>query len=69
MAKYTYISQENPDKNISQQLAYEYKCFPSFGTKVRGFNPGRSCQIFQGEKNPQHAFLGWEVKACPMSQI
>ena len=26
----------------------------AFGTKVRGFEPGRSRRIFQGEKNPQH---------------
>ena len=29
----------------------------AFGTQVRGFKAGRSRQIFQGEKNPQHAFL------------
>jgi hypothetical protein len=29
----------------------------AFGTQVRGFKPGRSRRIFQGEKNPQHAFL------------
>ena len=28
-----------------------------FGTQVREFKPGRSRRIFQGEKNPQHAFL------------
>jgi hypothetical protein len=29
----------------------------SFRTKVRGFKPGQSSRNFQGEKNPQHAFL------------
>ena len=43
----------------------------AFGTQVRGFKPGRSRQIFQGEKkNPQHASLPKGSKAvCPMSQI
>ena len=41
-----------------------------FGTQVRGFKPGRSRQIFKGEKNPQHVFLRRGSKAvCPMSQI
>jgi hypothetical protein len=40
------------------------------GTRVRGFKPGRSRQIFSGEKNPQHAFLRKGSKAvCPISQI
>ena len=40
----------------------------AFGTQVRGFKPGRSRRIFQGEKNPQHAFLRKGNKAiCPMS--
>ena len=34
------------------------------GTQDRGFDPGR---IF-GRKNPQHAFLGGEVKPSPMSR-
>ena len=38
------------------------------GTKDRGFEPGRSRRIFRA-KNPQHAFLGGEVKPSPMSQI
>jgi hypothetical protein len=29
----------------------------AFGTQVRGFKPGRSRRIFQGEKIPQGAFL------------
>jgi hypothetical protein len=41
----------------------------AFGTQVRGFKPGRNRRILQGEKNPQHALLGREIKACPMSQI
>jgi hypothetical protein len=41
-----------------------------FGTRVRGFKPGRSRPIFFGWKNPQHAFLRKGSKAvCPMSQI
>jgi hypothetical protein len=32
------------------------------GTLVRGFEPGQSRRIFQGEKNPQHT-------VGPMSQI
>ena len=40
----------------------------AFGTQVRGFKPGRSRRIFQGEKIPQHAFLRKGSKAvCPMS--
>ena len=35
----------------------------SFDTQVRGFNPGRSRRVFQGEKNPQHAFLRKVSKA------
>jgi hypothetical protein len=27
----------------------------AFGTQVRGFKPGQSRRIFQGEKNPQRA--------------
>jgi hypothetical protein len=40
------------------------------GTRVRGFQPGRSRRIFFGRKNPQHAFLRKGSKAvCPLSQI
>ena len=40
----------------------------AFGTQVRGFKPDRSRWIFQGEKNPQHAFLRRGRKAfCLMS--
>ena len=40
----------------------------TFGTQVRGLKPGRSLRIFQGEKNPQHAFLRRGSKAVgPMS--
>jgi hypothetical protein len=35
------------------------------GTQVCGFERGRSHRIFQGEKNPQHAFLR---RGSPMSQ-
>jgi hypothetical protein len=42
----------------------------AFGTQVRGFKPGRSRQIFEGEKNPQHAFFRRGSKAVgPMSSI
>jgi hypothetical protein len=34
----------------------------TFGTQVRGFKPGRSPSDFSGRKNPQHVFLGGEVK-------
>ena len=34
-----------------------------FGTQVRGFKPGQSRWIFQGEKNPQHPFLRKGSKA------
>jgi hypothetical protein len=38
------------------------------GTQVHGFESEQ--RIFQGEKNPQHAFLQRGSKAvCPMSQI
>jgi hypothetical protein len=40
-------------------------CWPLV-LKFEGSNPSD----FSGQKkNPQHAFLGGEVKACPMSQI
>jgi hypothetical protein len=43
---------------------------PAFGTQVRGFKPGRSRQIFRGEKIPQHAFLRRGSKAVGlMSQL
>jgi hypothetical protein len=35
----------------------------AFNTQVCRFKPGRSQQIFKGEKNPQHAFLRRESKA------
>jgi hypothetical protein len=35
----------------------------AFGTQVRGFKPGRSRRIFQGEKNHQQAFLRKGSKA------
>jgi hypothetical protein len=38
------------------------------GTQVRGFKPGRTHRIFQGEKYPQHAFLR-RGNLSPMSQI
>ena len=42
----------------------------AFGTQIHGFKPARSRRIFQGEKNPQHAFLRRGSKAvCPMSYI
>jgi hypothetical protein len=42
----------------------------AFGTQVRGFKPGRSRLIFQGEKNPQRAFLRKGSKTVgPMSLI
>ena len=42
----------------------------AFGTQVRGLEPGRNRPIFQGEKNPQHAFLRKVSKAvCPMSHL
>ena len=34
----------------------------AFGTKVRGFKPGRSRRIFQGEKNLSMPSFGREVK-------
>jgi hypothetical protein len=35
----------------------------AFGTQVRGFKNGPSRRIFKGEKkNPQHTFLGEEIK-------
>ena len=37
------------------------------GTQDRGFDP--EAVGFFGRKNPQHAFLGGEVKPSPMSQI
>jgi hypothetical protein len=33
------------------------QCALAFGTQVRGFKPGQSRRIFQGEKNPQRAFV------------
>ena len=37
-------------------------------SQVRGFKPGRSRRIFQGEKNPQHAFFRKGSKTVrPMS--
>jgi hypothetical protein len=42
----------------------------AFGTQVRGFKPDRSRRIFQGEKNPQRAFLRKGSKTVgPMSFI
>jgi hypothetical protein len=42
----------------------------AFGTQVRGFKPGRSRRIFQGEKKPQRAFLRKVSKTVgPMSLI
>jgi hypothetical protein len=40
----------------------------AIGPKVRGFNPGRGQWIFNGDKNPQHAFrrIGSKVVG-PMS--
>ena len=34
----------------------------AFGTQVRGFKPGRSCRIFQGEKILSTPSFGREVK-------
>ena len=40
----------------------------AFGTRVRGFKPGRSCQIFRAKKNPRRAFVRRGSKAAgPMS--
>jgi hypothetical protein len=42
----------------------------AYGTQVRGFEPGRSRSIFQGEKSPQHAYFQRGSKAVGhMSQI
>ena len=61
------------DTEIVFVLCREFSGFgglEAFGTQIRGFKPGRSRCIFQGEKNPQHAFLRKGSKAvCPMSHI
>jgi hypothetical protein len=43
----------------------------TFVTQIRGFKPGQSRRIFQGEKIHSTPSFGGEVKSlsCPMSQI
>ena len=61
-----------PSVFIKSNSSYkdEPTCVLAFGTQGRVFKPGRSRRIFQGGKNPQHAFLRNGSKAvCPMSHI
>jgi hypothetical protein len=44
------------------------------GTRVRGFKPGRSRQIFFGRKNPQHALpnvadLRHVIEPCDYKEV
>jgi hypothetical protein len=43
--------------SLNQRLRWSRGCVLASGAQVRGFKPGRSRRIVQGEKNPQHAFL------------
>ena len=55
-------------KGIAKRLRWSRGSVLAFGTQVRGFKPDRSRRIFQGENNPQHAFIQRGSKAiCPMS--
>jgi hypothetical protein len=52
---------------VDERLRWSWGSVLAFGTKVRGFKPGRNRQIFQGEKkNPQHAFLRRVNKSSPV---
>jgi hypothetical protein len=54
--------------SLEQRLRWSRGCVLASSTQVRGFKPGLSPRIFQGEKNPQHAFLPRGSKAGgPMS--
>jgi hypothetical protein len=58
-------------------VGYQSSAFGGLGvsalasdTQVRGFKPGGNRRIFQGEKNPQRAFLRKGIKTVgPMSLI
>jgi hypothetical protein len=49
----------NPQR---QWLRWSRGCVLASSTQVRGFNPGRSRRIFQGEKIPSTPSFGGEVK-------
>jgi hypothetical protein len=56
------------NQHIGERLRWSRGCVLASSTQVRGFKPGRSLRIFQGEKIPQHAFLRRGSKAGgPMS--
>jgi hypothetical protein len=61
----------NPDTDIStsrSQCSIGYRAF--YWTQVRGFKPGRSWWVFDGDKSLQHDFLRREVKpSVPCSKI
>jgi hypothetical protein len=55
--------QNDPRFTIIKRLRWSRGGVLAFGTKVRGFKPGRSRQIFQGEKILSTPSFGGEVKA------
>ena len=58
---------QRPSIGKTKRLRWSRGSVLAFGTQIRGFKPGRSRRIFQGEINPQHAFLRKGCKAvCTM---
>jgi hypothetical protein len=57
-----YVTAHNYKLHTSQRLRWSRGCVLAFGTQVRGFKPGRSRRIFQGEKIPSTRSFGGEVK-------
>ena len=56
---------------VTKRLRWSRGSVLGFGVQVRGFKPGRSHRIFQGEKKktPQHAFLRKGSKAAYLRHV
>jgi cellulose synthase/poly-beta-1,6-N-acetylglucosamine synthase-like glycosyltransferase len=53
---------QTPAELLEQRLRWSRGCVLASSTQVRGFKPGRSRRIFQGEKIPNTPSFGGEVK-------
>jgi hypothetical protein len=57
-----YTINRHVNKHVASQLRRSRGSVLAFGTQVRGFKPGRSRRIFQGEKILSMPSFGGEVK-------
>ena len=58
----TYTGLDRSDLGATERLQWSRGSVLAFGTQVRGFKPGQSRRIFQGEKILSTPSFGGEVK-------